>query len=229
MSEIISSDEKLKQYKYLLPLAMLFITIMLTCAVLIYKPVKMWFGYASGATLFFPCWFVLSDIIAEVYGLKVSKKILLTAFFCQLLFSLVCMLIVKLPGPAGWQHQPAFNLILGHLFRITLCTIFTLSIAGYINMYLVTRWKISLKGKYFWMRSSGAAIFGEGIYSIIAVLLMQYRVVPLFDIPMIIVWAYLSKICTTIVLTPPASMLCAFIKISEKVDVYDNSGLNPFK
>lgn len=229
MSEIIKSDEKLKHYKYLLPLSMLFITIMLTCVVLIYKPVKMWFGYASGATLFFPFWFVLSDVIAEIYGLRISKKILLTAFFCQLLFSLVCMLIIKLPAPLGWKYQPAFNLILGHLFRITICVIFTLSISGYINMYLITRWKILLKGKYFWMRSPCASILGEGIYSVITAFLTHYGMIPLADIPMIMAWAYLSKICATIVLTPFSSILCAFIKINEKVDVYDNSALNPFR
>jgi hypothetical protein len=110
-----SNHQPIKQYKHLLFISMLYLAVMLCSAVLIYKPIAMKFGYASAATLTFPLWFVLSDIIAEVYGFQLSRKILWSGFFCQFIFSLGCFLLIHTPSPELWREQPAFDLVLGHL------------------------------------------------------------------------------------------------------------------
>jgi len=218
----------LPQHKYLTFLIMLYLTIMLCSAVLIYKPIEMKFGYASGATITFPLWFVLSDLIAEVYGFKISKKILWTGFFCQFIFSLLCFLLINIPSPPHWAEQHSFDLVLGHLLKITIVAFATIMISGYLNIYLITKWKILLRGKYFWMRSCAASIIGEGIYSVIATSLLQYGMVPLSDIPIIIFWGYSFKICCTVFLATPANLICRFLKKSEGIDIYEASTFYPF-
>ena len=222
---MMTNNQLLKQHKYVIFLSMFYVTVMLCSAIFIYKPVAMWVGFASGATLIFPICFVLSDVIADVYGFKISQQVLWSGFMCQLLFSIGCFIMLKTPSPAFWHNHLAFELVLGHLFRITIMAFISIMISGYVNIYLITKWKILLKGRYFWARSIGASIVGEGVYSVTAIILIQYNVVPLSQIPMMIFWAYSFKIIATLILAAPASFLCAFLKVSEGRDNYQEKNL----
>ena len=61
-------------YKFLLIIIMLYMTIKITTVMMIYK-VTMLFGHTvSVSALIMPLWFFLGDIITEVYGYKLAKK-----------------------------------------------------------------------------------------------------------------------------------------------------------
>ena len=60
-----------QRYKYLPLLSMLFLTILFADAVLEYKPIEMKFGTMMASSFIFPFWFLITDIIAEIYGTKV--------------------------------------------------------------------------------------------------------------------------------------------------------------
>src|SRR3990167_6930143 len=64
----------IQQYRFLTFLTMLYMTVKLTTVVLIYKIIKIGPFSASSSTLIMPLWFVMGDIIAEVYGYKIVLR-----------------------------------------------------------------------------------------------------------------------------------------------------------
>ncbi|MCD6048594.1 MAG: hypothetical protein K0S08_2241 [Gammaproteobacteria bacterium] len=206
-----------KNYKHLPFLSMLVLTIMFLDAVLEYKPLQMPFGTMMASSFVFPLWFILTDIITEIYGPKISKKVLWSAFTCQLIISIVTTILIRQKSPATWMNQSAYDLILGHLPRITLSNFISIMLSGYININLLAKWQRLLKGKYFWLRSIGASFIAELLYSSIAVTLIGYQIFTLHQISTMILWSCAMKITYSTILAAPATLLVAWLKESEGI------------
>ena len=78
---------------------------------LAYKYIQLDGIITTGAAVIFPLTYFLGDIITEVYGFDISKKLIWTALFCELVFVLFTNFLIHLPSPANFQHQTAFNFI----------------------------------------------------------------------------------------------------------------------
>src|SRR3990167_5825284 len=146
-------DTMNKPYRYLPFLVMLYMTIITSVSVLSNKIVVIAGHITMAGTLFIPFWFILSDIITEIYGYKISRKIIWLAFFCNFIFSILCLIALAIPSPHFWHGQSAYELVLGDLMRITASGLIAYVISGMLNIYLLVKWKFLLKGRYFWFRS----------------------------------------------------------------------------
>src|SRR5579863_4711022 len=92
--------------KCLLFIAMLYVTISVTATVLAYRFVAIGQTTVSGATIIFPFNFFIIDIIAEVYGFNISRKIIWMGLICELIFALLSEFLIFMPYPSFWNlHQ----------------------------------------------------------------------------------------------------------------------------
>lgn len=218
------------QYKCIIALAMIYMSVMIGSDLLVNKPVSMFFGHTTAATLVFPIWFLLNDIIAEVYGYRVCWRIIWTGFTVQLFFNLICNWAIHLPSPIDWHQQAAFDYIIGPLLRIAFSTLVIFLISGFINIRLLIKWKVLMSGKHFWLRSIGSSIIGEAIYSGLNVWLILLGSMSISKILMIMFWSFSIKIIYTILMVYPAAIVVHILKKIESIDVYDyDVCLNPFK
>src|SRR5262249_22509552 len=137
-----------------------------------------------GGTFTSPFVFILDDIIAEIYGYKITRHVILSGFAMQTLFALICQLVVIAPYPSFFQeHAAAYTYILGlFLLKINLSGFAAYVIANLVNSYILTRLKVMLKGKRFWLRSIGSSAFSEALYSFIAIAFMEFHSLPLHEI-----------------------------------------------
>ena len=215
-----------KPYRYQPFLIMLYMTLITTVSVL--SNIITIDGHITMAgTLVIPFWFILSDIITEIYGYKISRKVIWLAFFCHFIFSVLCTISIHLPPPAFWHEQSAYQLVLGNLIRINLSGLIAYIISGTLNIYLLTRWKFLLKGRYFWLRSFFASTIGELIYTVLAVVMIQYHRLTWGEMKSIIITSYSIKIFCTLCSTYPANLIVNFLKINE-VTSYAGDKINPF-
>jgi uncharacterized integral membrane protein (TIGR00697 family) len=217
------------EYKYLMFLSMLSMTIKLTTVVLIYKIIKIGGFSASASTLIIPIWFILGDLIAEVYGYKTAKQVIWIAMFCQLLFALLCSVSVTLPSPFGWPDQEIYTVVFQKLPRVVFSSIFAILLGAFINAYIITRWKILLKGKYFLLRCLGASAIGELIFTISAYLIEFFGMVSLSHIFQLMIVSYSIKLILNLFFSIPVASLANWLKTVEKIDVDDfKFKFNPF-
>jgi uncharacterized integral membrane protein (TIGR00697 family) len=206
-----------KYSSYLIFLSMLYICLLFTTAVLTSKIIKIGGTITLAGTVIIPLWFVISDIISEVYGADIAKKIMCYGFACQFIFAVLCTLLIYAPYPQTWHGQNAYEFVLGPLLRISILSVFSFIISGYINIKLISKWKILLKGKYFWLRCLGASTIAELIFTILAVVTMQYHKISTVDMIKIICTSYTIKVISSVIFAFPASIAVYLLKKAENI------------
>lgn len=218
------------QYKCLTALSMLYMTVKLITIVLIYKVILIGPFSATASTLIMPFWFFIGDIIAEVYGYKISRHVIWMTLIFQFIFAFACFVMIKLNSPITWLHQEAYDQVLGKLPRVAFASFLAITFGAFINAYILTKWKILLKGKHFWLRSLGASMIGEAIFTFIAYVTEFLGIVSLSTLIQLMTISLVAKLIMGPLLVIPASIIARIIKKIEGVDAYDYStNFNPFK
>jgi queuosine precursor transporter len=209
-------------YKVLIIISMFYMSIMLCNAILTNRYIGNNEIFVLGGTFTSPFVFILDDIIAEIYGYKITQYVILYGFAAQTLFVIICQLALLAPHPAFFKEQSSYAYILGTtLLRIDISGFAAYIIANLANTYILTRWKILLKGRKFWLRSLGSSTFSEALYSFIAVSMMETKSIPLSSILKVALISFGIKAIYSIVLACPANFLVNYIKKSTGIDVYD--------
>lgn len=225
----IITDSSLKHYKLFTFLSVFLITISLTTFVLGYKVIDV-HGYVfSAAALIIPFRYLLGDMIAEVYGLYAAKRIIWYMLLCGFIFSLICFSVIKLPSPDYWSQESAYNFVLGNTLYIATFATLGVLVGSMLNIFLLSKWKLLLNGKYFWLRSLGSSITGELTQYIIVLTMMYLTVFDLDRIVELIIFDYAIQIGILFLIIPFTHRFIKWLKQTEGVDVYDsNICFNPF-
>lgn len=219
-----------KPYKFIVFLSMVYICNLFASAVMGNKIIQAPIGSFSAGSLTGPLWFVLSDIIAEVYGLDVSRSLFWSAMVCEFIFVCITVSLINLPSPLWWHYQSSYDYVEGYLFRIYFCQFIGIIIGWYLNVLFITKWKETWNGRYFWLRSIGASGMGEIVFSIISVSLSTIGLAPMHELVNIVIWSCSLKIIFSILFSYPAALAVGVLKKAENIDVYDYSAsFNPFK
>jgi uncharacterized integral membrane protein (TIGR00697 family) len=192
MNQINSAGKN--QYKAFPLLSMLYITIILAADVLIYKIAQCGSFTFTVGSLVTPFWFLMTDIIAEVYGYQLTRRLIWSGILCGFLFTMVCVPLIHLPSPASWQYQAAYDQVLGKLPRVLLGCIIGVVAGAFANTYLITKWKILTRGKYFWLRSIGSSGSGQLVFTIVTISLDMVGVLPFHNILQLITLSFTIKI-----------------------------------
>src|SRR5690242_4547337 len=116
---MISTTPKKMPYKYILFLSMFFVTIDLSAVSMAYKLVSLnnLFEINSGATFIFPITYALGDIITEVYGYNMARKLIWFSLFFQFIFAFLITAVIHLPSPLFWQNEFNYTIVFGSIIR----------------------------------------------------------------------------------------------------------------
>lgn len=213
------------QYRWLMLLAMIYLTGWTTTYPMIYKMVEINQILEPGCIFLFPLSYAMADIIAEVYGYKVARQIIWSALLAGFVFCAALKLVTSLPAPAYWQKQQAFNAIFSPIMRAYFATTIASLIGSFANIYIISKWKILMYGKYFWFRSLFSTGIGELFFSVIGGTLAYAGVEPWSKIMFLMLDGYLFKMLYALIAVWPAAYLVYSLKKSESADVYDH-GIN---
>ncbi len=184
------------------------------------------FGVMSGASLISPLWFITGDIVAEVYGFKHVMRFFWSVVIVQFVFAIIVTSIIHFKALTP-QIDGSYDLIFGHMIKMSLFQLIGIVIAWRVNAVLLTKWKIIVNGKYFWLRSIGASGIGEIMYSLIAVSLTLLGNTSSQHLIQIVAWSCVLKLGITIILSGPANFVCYLLKRAEGTDVYEAGHMNP--
>lgn len=218
-----------KNYHALILLVMIYLCITLVAGGMVNKIVTFGPGYMQGGAVITPLWYALSDIITEVYGYQISRQILWSALISQFIFSLAAFIIIHLPSPVFWHGQTSYNFVFGNTLRIYFSGLIAFLISGFVNIYVISKWKILIRGKYFWLRNIGSSTIAEMIYTALIIPMISFGTLSVDNIFIIIGSSYTLKIICAILLATPATLLMRYLKKIEGIDTYDyNINFNPF-
>lgn len=232
MTILESAAEKLhlKEFRHITSIAMIFVAVLLISNVASAKILQMGPFEFDGGTILFPLSYIFGDILTEVYGYKRTRKIIWLGFGMCILMALVFMAVAALPPAVGWDNQDAYMAILGWTPRIVLGSVIAYFVGEFSNSYILAKIKIWMEGKWLWVRTISSTLVGEGLDTIIFVLIAFYGVLPNELLIAIIISNYIFKVGVEVLFTPLTYLIVGFLKRSEGVDVYDRgTKFNPFR
>jgi uncharacterized integral membrane protein (TIGR00697 family) len=179
-----------------------------------------------------PITYCLSNVTTEVYGYPVARNLMWWFIFSSTIFTGLAFILVHLPSPPDFNNQSAYELILGSMPIIYVAGIVGTIIGMNISNYLVSKFKIAMDGKHYWLRSIISTCGGEIAYNLVAYPIMLLGKIPLHDLIHIFISVTIFKMLTTAVFLAPECFLTRYLKIKEKINVFDhgvNYGLFKFK
>jgi uncharacterized integral membrane protein (TIGR00697 family) len=204
-----------------------FITCLITANIIVVKFVN--FGPVSlpAAVIIFPLSYIFGDILTEVYGYRLARRVIWLGFACNLIFVFFAWVAQILPSASFWQWQAQYETILGHTPRVLAASFCGYLVGEFANSYILARMKILTQGRWLWSRTIGSTIVGEGLDSAVF-LTLAFIGTPLF-VPITILNHWVAKVVIETVFTPVTYAIVNWLKRKEGVDTYDYSTkYNPF-
>jgi uncharacterized integral membrane protein (TIGR00697 family) len=181
----------------------------------------------DGGTILFPLSYVMGDILTEVYGFRVSRKIIWTGFAALALSALVFFLLRLLPAEASWEDyagSAAYDAILGGMSTggIVLASLAGFWVGEFSNSIVLSRMKVLMKGRLLWVRTISSTLVGEFLDSFIFVLAAS--ITGVFGRELfwsLIVTNCLLKCAVEVIFTPVTYLVVGALKKAEGIDVFD--------
>ncbi len=201
--------------------SMLFTVCLITANLLGTKQIALGPINVTGGLLIFPVSYIINDCVCEVWGYRKARLLIWTGFLMNFLFVMVCALCDAIPGAPYWNNQEGFHAIFGLAPRIAAASFMAFLVGSFLNAYVMSRMKVSSKGKHFSLRAVASTLIGEGADSLIFFPLAFYGVIPTSELPILMFWQVVLKTSYEVVVLPITIRVVNMVKAYEGEDVYD--------
>ncbi len=213
----------------------IFVTCLITANIIVIKPVNLGlnlFGLPvslPAAIIIFPLSYIVGDILTEVYGYRLARRVIWLGFLCNLIAVIAIWVGQLLPPSPVWDGQQAYKSILGYVPRILLASFLAYLVGEFSNSFVLAKMKIKTKGRWLWTRTIGSTIIAQAVD---AAIFIPVAYIGLFDwsfIAMVSITHWLAKVGYEIVATPLTYAVVNYLKRKEALDAYDyETNFTPF-
>ncbi|MCD8202770.1 MAG: queuosine precursor transporter [Prevotella sp.] len=223
-------DKKQQVSMLFMLFSILFCVCLITANVLETKQILLGPVNITGGLLVFPVSYIINDCVCEVWGYRKARLLIWTGFAMNFIFVLFGALADAIPGAPYWHNEEGFHAVFGLAPRIAAASFVAFLVGSFINAYVMSRMKITSKGKHFSLRAVVSTIFGEGADSIVFFPLALSGVVPATEMLSLILSQVVLKTLYEIIVLPLTIRVVKKTKAYEGTDVYDNGvNYNVFK
>ncbi|MCW5589859.1 MAG: queuosine precursor transporter [Legionellales bacterium] len=211
-----------KGFKLYAPLCMLYSVLLIVSVLLPLKVINLFGLSEPGGILIFPTTYLLSGVVAEVYGRKLAVKMVISSILCLMLFNFLTYLIVMIPSAKiAPPHQEAYTLVFSHAPKLFLGCLVGLICSDLTNVYRLTRLKIIFKGKYFWQRCLWTTAISELLFNFFCYSITYYNSLNHYAIFKLMINSWLLKMIYSLLMIFPLLYFMIFLKKYEGCDIYD--------
>ncbi len=204
-----------------------FITCLITANIIAVKVISIGPFILPAAIFVFPLSYIFGDVLTEVYGYHLARRVIWLGFLCNLIFVIFAWVGLKLPPAPFWEGQEAYQSILGYTPRL-LAASFCGYLAGeFANSFVLAKMKILTQGRWLWSRTIGSTIVGQGLDTSIFITLAYIGTSS--PVPLMILHHWLVKTAIEAIFTPATYAIVNWLKRREAIDTYDyETKFNPF-
>ncbi len=212
-----------RQYRYLDLLIHIFVVVLLISNLVAAKITKIGPLTVSGALILFPITYIFGDVFTEVYGYAASRRAIWTGFLASALMAVLGMAAVLLPPAPGWNNQDAYRTIFGLVPRAVAASLAAYWAGEFANSFTMAKMKLFTEGKYLWTRTVGSTVVGQGVDTVVVMVLLFGGTQPWSVIGNLIVSGYIFKVVYEVLATPLTYLIVNFLKRTEGVDTFDRT------
>lgn len=119
-----------------------------------------------GTLLLFPVLYIFGDVLSEVYGYAIARKVIWIGFAMQLIAVIIFALAVALPSSQYFDGQPAFVRVLGSVPPLVLASLLGYLTGSFLNSFVMVKMKAKMVSwdpnhKWLPLRTIASTIVGE--------------------------------------------------------------------
>jgi uncharacterized integral membrane protein (TIGR00697 family) len=205
-----------------------FITCLITANITAVKLVNVFGLVLPAGIVIFPISYIFGDILTEVYGYRLARRVIWLGFLCNLFVVVAIWVGQVLPSASFWNGQAAYERILGYTPRLLLASFLAYLAGEFANSFVMAKMKIATRGRWLWTRTIGSTLVGEGLDSLVFMTVAFAGEIPMAVLALAIVTQWVAKSAYEGAATPLTYVAVRFLKQREGIDVYDyDTRFNP--
>jgi len=201
-------------------LSVIYGALLIVSNIIVVKLVRVGPFLITAAFFTYPAVYVISDIMTEVYGYRLSMKAIWANFCAQALVSAVLALGLALPGTDPGINE-AMKTLFSTTWRIVLGSLAASWIGDWLNSLILSRLQVLQKGRWFILRALGSSVPAHFIDTAIFTVVAFWGIWPSADIGRNVFSEGVLASVYELALFPLTYVLGRWWKRKEGVDVYD--------
>ena len=115
----------------------------------------------DGGAFLFPLTYILGDVLAEVYGMRLARRAIVLGFAIALLASVTFLVIDSAPAAPTFDQTEAWHAVLGFVPRIVAASLSGFLAGQFLNAYVVVRLRDRARPGSLWWRLISSTLVGE--------------------------------------------------------------------
>ena len=212
-----------------LTFACLFVALLITSNIIAVKIIEVGGRILPAAIVLFPLTYILGDVLTEVYGFHMARRVIWLGFLANAVAVLGFWTGGLLPAAPFWQGQAPYDAILGSTPRLLAASFVGYLVGEFTNSAVLSRMKIATKGRWLWTRTIGSTLVGQGVDSAAFITIAFIGSMAGSDLVELLVTQWLVKVAYEALATPLTYAVVRYVKRKEGIDAYDRQvSLNPF-
>ena len=174
----------------------------------------------TAAFFTYPAVYIVSDLMTEVYGYRLSMKAIWANFIAQALVSLVLAFATALPWISP-EVQAAMKTLFSTTWRIVLGSLGAYWIGDWLNSLILSKLKVAQNGKAFFLRAMASSVPAHFLDTGIFTLIAFASIWPLEDIRRNILSEGILASLYEFILFPLTFLAVRWWKKKENLDTFD--------
>jgi hypothetical protein len=199
----------------------IFVTCLITANIVAVKLVEISGFVLPAGTIIFPVSYIFGDVLTEVYGYRQARRVIWLGFFCNFIVVVTIWIGQLLPPSSFWDGQKAYERILGYTPRLLAASFLAYLVGEFANSFVLAKMKIATKGRWLWTRTIGSTLVGEGLDSLMFMILAFAGTIPMVALLSAVLTQWFLKSAYEAAATPLTYIAVNFLKRKEGIDVFD--------
>ena len=209
----------------------LFITTLITANITAVKLIGMFGLVLPAAIVVFPISYICGDVLTEVYGYRVARRVIWLGFLCNLIAVAAITVggyLPTAPFPEAQETAVAYDRVLGYAPRILVASFLAYLVGEFANAIVLAKMKVATNGRFLWSRTIGSTLAGQGLDSLVFIVLAFVGSIPSGELLTLAVTQWIFKSAYEALATPLTYLVVNRLKRAEGLDVYDrDTTFNP--
>lgn len=160
----------------------------------------------------YPITFLMTDVIGEVWGKKITNTAVAAGFICALIVLGLGWVAAMLP-PAPYfsaEQQKFFSQMFASMGRITFGSLFAYLVSQYSDVHIFHYIRDKMNGQHLWIRNNVATIISQFFDTTIFIITVFWGRVPNSVLAQMIIAQWFVKILLALADTPFCYVLVAW-------------------
>jgi hypothetical protein len=179
---------------------------------------------------YFPFVYILADILTEVYGYAIARRVLWYCIFAQLLAIVIFEFVILYPPSAVMKNNQSYVDVLSAAPRLVLFGTLAMFAGDIANNYVLAKMKVWTNGSYISARFVTSTLCGQMVNTAVFYIFGLWGMIPTRVLTKSILVASLTKLGVELLFLPVTLKVSLRLKRIENVDYFDEgTNFNPLK